>query len=372
VTATVQLALTAPRSRLTLLAWSTERERNAAVDAGHSGDVGGAVRVGCPLWRCSYVCASRGRPIVAVSLLTDKGLVRGSRSLGAASDLRTSMWLAEKPATLGSAIYPCSVGRRAILELRLSTLATPSRVADATRMLALAIEAGFPDASAEMSLVVENREMRVHLGAWTEKAARAATNFADFLENPTVQTLASDAMAMADAIEEYCRDAIELEPAFWKPRARKPFRVVNPEFLDHLRVVREERISVLVKPRLMGTTTIVSPVLRVGRLTTKSVRRARIQWAGKSYDVEVDESVFANFCEAAKHGRPMKIQLVAAWAQAPDGLQFSNVGTKAVHIEEPQGYAGLINSELARLPPLMTAEEASMVYAGLRRGDDDE
>lgn len=262
--------------------------------------------------------------------------------------------------------------RREILEMRLSTLATPSRVADATRMLASAIEAGFPDEVGEMSLVVENRDMRVHLSAWTESAVKAATGFADFLENPTVQTSASDATAMAEAIEEYCRDAIELEPTFWKPRARKPFRVVNPEFLDHLRVVREGRVPDRVQPRLMGTTTIVSPVLRVGRLTAKAVRRARIQWASKTYDVEVDESVFADFCEAAKHGRPMKIQLVVGWMQAPDGLRFSNVGTKAVHIEEPLSSVGLINSELARLPPLMSAEEASMVYRGLRRGDDDE
>lgn len=259
-----------------------------------------------------------------------------------------------------------------ILEMRLGVLATPSRVADATRMLAQAIEAGFPDEASEMSIVVENHDMRVRLGAWSEAASNAGTKFSGFLENPTKSIEASDTTGMAEAIEEYCRETVELEPSFWRPRARKPFRVVDREFLDHLRVVREERVDTLVAPKVFGTTTITSPVLRVGRLTEKATLRARIRWAGKPYDVEVDGDVYSSFCEAAKHGRSMRIQLVVAWMHTKEGLRFTNVGTKAVFIEEPQTYLGLVNSEIARLPPLMSAAEARMVYAGLRRGDDDE
>jgi hypothetical protein len=257
--------------------------------------------------------------------------------------------------------------------MRLRALATPSRVADATRMLAQAIEAGFPDEAGDMSLVVENKDMRVGLAAWNEKALDAANRLTDFLENPTQRIVADDTTGMAEAIEEYCREAVELEPTFWRPEAKKPFRVVDAEFLNHLRVVREERVpDQAAAPKLLGSTTTVSPVLRVGRLTERASLRARIRWAGTAYDIQVETDVFAAFCEAAKHGRPMKIQLVVAWLQTPEGLTFSKVGTKAIGIAEAESPLGLINSELARLPPLMSTEEAKLVYAGLQRGDDDE
>lgn len=240
-------------------------------------------------------------------------------------------------------------------------------------MFAQAIEAGFPDEADEMSVVVENHDMRVQLGAWSERATDAGGRFREFLENPTKPIVADDMTGMAEAVEEYCREAVSFEPSFWVPKAKKPFRVVNAEFVDHLRVVREERVGPTVAaPKLFGTTTIISPVLRVGKLTEKASLRARIVWAGATYEIQVEKDVFPAFCDAAKHGHPMRIHLVVAWTHSPEGLRFSKVGTKAIAIDSFETVVGSVNAELARLPPLMTSEEAELVYAGLRRQDESE
>ena len=284
----------------------------------------------------------------------------------------------KKPARPTPAIYASIVDRRPILELRLNALATPARVADASKMMAEALECGFPNEAGNMSLVVENRDMRVHLSAFDANAVVAATALADFIANPTTEIRADDVGGMADAIEDYCRNAIEFEPTFWRPHKNRPFRVVNGEFLKHLRVVREDRAFDLVhdfeSQIVHGTTTIISPVLRVGRLSESSRLRCRVRWASKAYEIEVASEVFSAFCEAAKHGRLMRISLIVAWKRGQQGeLQFSRSGTRAIGIVDFKR-DGLVNQELGWIQqPLMTNEEAVYLRKMLEigRGDDE-
>lgn len=263
-----------------------------------------------------------------------------------------------------------------MLELHLAALATPARVAEAAQMLADAIGQGFPSEEDEISLVVENRDMRVRIGAWTAAAVTAMENFREFIENPTIQVPAFDAAGMADALERYCRDALPYEPTFWKPGARKPFRKVDREFIDHLSVVSSQRLSGLeaeTSKTVRGTTTIISPVLRLGRLREQAERKARIRAPlGNEIDVPIDADVYPRFCDALKHGRPMRITLLATWISTDSGLMLTRHGTKAVDIDEYETTPDHINAALASIGPLMTAAEANELYLGLRREDDDE
>lgn len=265
-----------------------------------------------------------------------------------------------------------------MLELRLSTLATPSRVADATQMLADAIGQGFPNAEDEVSLVVENRNMRVRVGAWSPEAVTAMENFRGFIENPTQHVAAFDAAGMADAMERYCREALPYEPTFWKPGAKRAFRKVDREFIEHLSIVSAERLSfpdagVETSKTVRGTTTIISPVLRLGRSKERSEPKARIRPPNsKEIELPIDVNVYPRFCDALKHGRPMRITLLATWMSTDSGLILARHGTRAIDIAEYELTSEHINAALASIGPLMTIEEADELYRGLRREDDDE
>lgn len=263
-----------------------------------------------------------------------------------------------------------------MLELRLAALATPVRVAEAALMLADAIGLGFPREEDEISLVVENRDMRVRVGAWSSAAVTAMENFREFIKNPTIQVPAFDAAGMADALERYCRDALPYEPTFWKPGTNKPLRKVDLEFIDHLTVVSSQRLYALeaeTAKTVRGTTTIISPVLRLGRLRERAERKARIRAPlGNEFDVPIEADVYPRFCDALKHGRPMRITLLATWILTDSGLMLTKRGTKAIDIDDYNTTPDHINAALASIGPLMTATEANELYLGLRREDDDE
>lgn len=257
------------------------------------------------------------------------------------------------------------------MELRLAAAASPRRVADAAAMMAAALEAAFP-AVEGLTLVVENFDMKVRLRAWGKESRLAADALKEFIKNPTASVPMVDVSGLADLLRSYCRDNLEDGITFWRPGARKPFRIVDREFIKILDVINEERMLLegsTATTKLRGTTVVSTPVYRVGRSSEDADPKARIRIDGKYVEVKIAASAFAEFCEAAKHARPVSVRLTASWVRKDEGLVLIANGTTATAVERRD--TERVNARLVAIGPVVTDDEAALIWAGLGRGDDE-
>lgn len=251
------------------------------------------------------------------------------------------------------------MGGRKLLALRLAASATPARVARAAVMLAEIVETAFPRHAEGMTVIVENLTTTVWMKGWEPGATTAIQSLDRFIDNPTDRHLPFDGSAIAEVLAEYCREVLADEPTFWRGGARKPFRVVDREFIKHLSVVVDERPSDN-RPRLRGTTVIASPVLRCGRTKEGSPARARIVLPGiGEREVKIGEGAYGSLCDAVKSRAVGRIRLKVQWRRGVDGdLEICADEVVALGFEPrvaPVSGARMVQL-LAENPPITSAE----------------
>lgn len=264
---------------------------------------------------------------------------------------------------------------RTMLELRLGVAATPARVARAAKLLADLAEHAFPRASRGWTVVVQNKTMRVGLRAWDEvekRASSSAQSLADFIANPSIDAPFDAACVAADLVD-YCKDEIAYEPAFHRPKTRKPLRVVNREFIRFLSVVREERPEVDAGQRMRGDTVIVSPVLRVGRSSEAASVRARVVLPNlDERDVAIESRAYDSLCDAVRSRTVMNVRLRVEWVRRDGELEIDPAKTVVLGVEP----RNVITSG-ARLvgilgeAPAVSAADLRRALDSLREGDDE-
>jgi hypothetical protein len=219
------------------------------------------------------------------------------------------------------------------LELRLDAAATPDRVAGAANLLAHMLRAVAPSLPTEaVTLIVQNRNTRATIRTWTHEAQTAVRAIVRILENPTKAALKErQASAVATAIVEDVKPLQPYAPRFYKPRSKKAIATVDDLYIHTMRAVaRDARGAPIVR----GTTTIYTPVYRVGRTGEDRKVKARLLAAGQPQDFAIAKGKAELFFDAAKLGRILPVKLAAVWLRlGPSTMVLDHRRTVAIDVD---------------------------------------
>ncbi len=220
-----------------------------------------------------------------------------------------------------------------LLELLLAAPATPRVVEDAAHLFGRMLHAASPNLSNEsVTLTVSNFEAKVTLNGYSPEGKRAGKKISACLSRPKPAIEKSaESRGIAACLIEDSRSLIKHQPIFQRPGTKKEVAKITDTYVQRL----QSFVSGAPKIGLRGTTTIVSPVLRVGRTTLERQIHARILIDGFPYEVPVEKSKVGALYDESKLGATRRIKLDVQWTPDSSGaMKIDPTSAKIVGIDQ--------------------------------------
>lgn len=239
--------------------------------------------------------------------------------------------------------------------------ASPARVKALAEMVEASLTAilGRPPREDEFTLVVSNRDMKGHLRAYTEEAAKAGRAIERLLRDPmSARKVPRDRVApVLHALREGMQPLKTVRLRVRDAR-RKHETVVDEVLLGVLKGIENETKSEVPKTRsLHGTSEETTPLLGVVRHVEGPMLFARLRIEGAVEEVPLALEVVDAALEAVRLGGEARVNLEATWDLVGDELRFSagkSVITRVEHLGQAMSGKELVEA----MRELITPDEA--------------
>jgi hypothetical protein len=204
------------------------------------------------------------------------------------------------------------------LELRFDEAATPARVAATALFVDRVLAAADPKLPADsVTLVVSNYSTVASVRAWTRAGDDVLRRCEQFLRSPSREVKKDPTTRrMAGAIAEAAEEILPFRASVAKPKARKAIATINERLVTSLKNLSSPPTATSgPEPPVIGSTQILSPIYRVGRLDEGKEVLARIRVDGRPYDVRIDTAAIDAAFDVAKTGATVPIDIDGEWSR---------------------------------------------------------
>jgi hypothetical protein len=191
-----------------------------------------------------------------------------------------------------------AVGHRPILKIELAAPASPANVQEVARLCVEMLAAMVPPVdptSGSVTLVVSNEDLRAELRARDGTGTRAVRRITGVVKSPARQRASGEGANVIDVLSHRVGGLI---------RTGATFKVGNDviatcDDVFAAKLAKAEARTDAPHDVVSGTTSVISPVLRMGRNTEDGTLSARLRFDDGWHDVEVSEETSSLFWKAA-------------------------------------------------------------------------